>query len=182
MKLIGITGKAGSGKDTVADYLVREHGFIKYSLAAPLKAMLKAIGVPCETQEEKAAINPIFGVTNRYMAQSLGTEWMRECIAQDGWLRLARRFIDTQRELSRLSEDGTPGGVVVADIRYDNEAQMIRSMGGTIWRIERGSADIAGAHVSEAGIDPALVDRWIHNTHTINDLIYKVSFHLSNNQ
>lgn len=174
MRLIGITGKAGSGKDTAADYLVREHGYRKYALAGPLKAMLRAIDVPCDTQEEKAAINPVFGVTNRYLAQSLGTEWMRECVAEDGWLRLARQYIETQRELSRLSEDGSPRGVVVADIRYDNEAEMIKKMGGTILKINRRTEDIAGSHVSETGISPIYID-WVYdNDKSVDALFFAV--------
>jgi hypothetical protein len=37
MNIIGIVGKAGSGKDTVADILVRDHGFCKIALADPMK-------------------------------------------------------------------------------------------------------------------------------------------------
>jgi hypothetical protein len=41
MKLIGIVGKAGSGKDTIADLLVRDHGFVKIALADPIKRCLR---------------------------------------------------------------------------------------------------------------------------------------------
>ena len=43
MIILGISGKAGSGKDTVCDYLARQHGFHKVSLAAPLKSMVSAV-------------------------------------------------------------------------------------------------------------------------------------------
>jgi hypothetical protein len=41
--IIGISGQAGSGKDTVADYLVKEHGFVSIALADPMKRMLMEV-------------------------------------------------------------------------------------------------------------------------------------------
>lgn len=159
--LIGITGRAGSGKDTVADHLMRVHNFGKYSMAQPLKEMLKVIGVPCDTQEEKAATNPVFGVTNRYLAQTLGTEWMRNCIAEDGWIRLAEKEI---REWC--------GSLVIPDIRYNNEAEMIIDHGGLILQINRPyQENIAGSHVSESGIIPEYVSYIVNNDGTIPQLL-----------
>lgn len=162
MKLIGITGNAGSGKDMLADYLVTHRGFRKYAMAGPLKAMLRAIGVFTDTQEQKAAINPVFGVTNRHLAQTLGTEWMRDQVCADGWIRIAEAEIDTQRAISALSADNYPHGIVVSDIRYDNEAKMILDQGGIVIRIHRPGAEGDG-HVSEAGISEHLVSRTLVN-------------------
>ena len=41
--ILGICGRAGSGKDTVADILVRDHGFVKIAIADPLKRVLKDV-------------------------------------------------------------------------------------------------------------------------------------------
>lgn len=43
MNLIGMCGAAGSGKDTVADILVRDHGFVKIALADPMKRFCKEV-------------------------------------------------------------------------------------------------------------------------------------------
>jgi hypothetical protein len=41
--LVGISGVAGSGKDTVADILVRDHRFVKVALADPLKRLARDV-------------------------------------------------------------------------------------------------------------------------------------------
>ena len=88
MKLIGICGKARSGKDTAADYIVEECGFNKYSMADPIRSMLDSIGVDPSFNKE----DPVdrFGKSPRQMMQTLGTEWMRNTVNEDGWLNLAK--------------------------------------------------------------------------------------------
>lgn len=150
MKIIGLTGKAGVGKDTVADYLVANHGFRKYSLAGPLKEMLKVIGVDCDNRETKELPHHVFGVSPRRMAQTLGTEWMRDCVATDGWLRLADQHIKTTMELENLADVPSVKGIVFSDVRFENEADFIRQR-GTLVHVMRDVAAVE-AHPSEAGI------------------------------
>jgi hypothetical protein len=56
--------------------------------------------------------------------------------------------------------------VVIADVRFPNEAEWIRAQGGEVWRIVREPATQAAAHASEQGIPPELIDRTIDNTGT----------------
>lgn len=145
MKLIGLTGKAGVGKDTVADYLVANYGFVKYSLADPIKDMLEVIGVDCRTRETKEVPHPVFGVSPRRMAQTLGTEWGRMCIRDDLWLKAAEQFLVPAQMHSRVK------GVVIPDIRFENEATWLRSQGGKLWHVCR-DVPAVEAHASEAGV------------------------------
>jgi hypothetical protein len=165
MKIIGLTGKAGVGKDTVADYLVKNHGFRKYSLAGPLKEMLKVIGVECDNRETKELPHPIFGVSPRRMAQTLGTEWMRNCVAADGWLRLADQFVRTTIELNNLEDVPSIQGIVFSDVRFENEAEFIRPR-GTLVHVMRNTEAVA-AHSSEAGVEFKDCDRCLLNDKTI---------------
>jgi hypothetical protein len=153
MQIIGLAGKARSGKNTVADYLTTTYGFEQVALAGPIKAMLWAgLGLPeCEFQatEQKEEIIPWYGVSYRRLAQTLGTEWGR---AQnpDLWLIIARR------EIEGLRDQGCPG-VAITDVRFDNEAEMIRRIGGQVWHIRRDAASKAlpeatQAHASEQGV------------------------------
>jgi hypothetical protein len=165
MRIIGLTGKAGVGKDTVADYLVANHGFRKFSLAGPLKEMLKVIGVDCDNRETKETPHPVFGVSPRRMAQTLGTEWMRNCVAADGWLRIAEQNIATVRALNSYEDVPSVTGIVFSDVRFENEAEFIRKQ-GTVIHVMRDVAAVA-AHASEAGVPLLDCDRCLLNDKTI---------------
>lgn len=141
MTLIGIAGKAGSGKDTVAGYLCNAYGFVRYGLADPIKQMLDVIGVDCRNPDTKELVDPVFMASPRRMAQTLGTEWGRHLVHPDIWLIVAGRFVDAVRR-----------PVVISDVRFENEAAWIRARGGHVWHLLRSSAAPVEAHVSEVGV------------------------------
>src|SRR4051812_4381489 len=118
MKYIGINGKARSGKDTIAKYIVGHYeGVVQYQLAAPLKNALSAMfGIPMETWEDgnwKDKVIDSIGVTPRRLMQTLGTEW-RELIHRDLWLILA------EQRLSMAKQFGIHT-VVITDVRFPHE-------------------------------------------------------------
>lgn len=169
MKLIGLTGKAGAGKDTVADYLVEMHRFKKISLADPIKRMLDVIGVDCRTRETKEVLHPIYGASPRRMAQTLGTEWGRELICQNIWLLYAEQVIN-EALAEKLLFQHRYAGVVVSDIRFENEAAWLRSQGGALWHIRRDDIQAVEAHSSEDGVAFMQTDETIYNYGTIEYL------------
>jgi len=138
--IIGLAGKAGSGKDTVADYLVANYGFEKISFAKPLKDMLSAAGFPEPTNrdDKEKPING-FNFSWRYMAQTLGTEWGRNCLGQDIWVQIAMRNLDTNKNY------------VFSDVRFENEADAIRKAGGIVIHLLGRKSDLGsnGEHISE---------------------------------
>lgn len=172
MKLIGITGKAGTGKDTIANYLVRRYRFRRVALADPIKRGLDAIfdfsSDDWDDREWKEAILPAFGVSPRRLAQTLGTEWGRREIADDIWLKLAEIAVDSYRR-SRY-----PHGIVIPDIRFDNEATWIRNQGGQLWHISRPGAGLVEAHSSEDGVAVLPPDRLIRNGGSLEALYSRV--------
>lgn len=175
MKLIGITGKAGSGKDTAADYLATL-GYSKYSMAGPLKAMLRVIGVDCDDRDTKELPHPVFGVSPRHMAQTLGTEWMRDKVAQDGWIRIAQqRWVDAQYYAAE-SQPGRFPGLVIPDIRFPDEAAWLRKAGGTLIHIYRPDAVAVKDHISEKGVPYLLgIDHGVVNGATVAELHRKIA-------
>lgn len=85
--VIGLTGAAGSGKDTAADILCKTHRFIKLSFADPLYDMVSiATRTPVDLLHErecKEATIKSIGASSRKLLQTLGTEWGREIIDKD---------------------------------------------------------------------------------------------------
>ena len=168
--LIGITGKAGSGKDTFAKYFIEQLGFERYGFADPIKRMIEAgfnlsPGIWEDRQAKETDIQWL-GRSPRFLAQVLGTEWGRGLIHNSLWLLLA------EQKLLRA------GDIVIPDVRFDNEAQWILAKGGAVYEITRDKSmrvDNVG-HVSENGISPDLITQTVHNFGTIADLHRKAQF------
>ncbi|WP_454735439.1 deoxynucleotide monophosphate kinase family protein [Cupriavidus necator] len=151
LPLIGITGKAGVGKDTAGAYLDMAHGFSRYAFAKPIKDMLGSLGLHEEffsDREVKEAVIPAYGCSYRHLAQTLGTEWGRS-IHPEFWLQLAKLRYAT------VNRSGESYGMVVTDVRFENEAQWIREEGGVVVHIHGRETTVEGAaakHVSENGV------------------------------
>ena len=171
-KIIGIYSPAPqSGKSTVAEFL-KQKGYTVVPFAETLKEMLvpmlEALGYDkagaCYlTHEAKEIIVGDAGVSVRHMLQTLGTEYGRTCIHPDIWVRCwkgrAQRF----------------DAVVADDVRFPNEAKMIKLLGGEMWRVDRPDAVRTFDHASEGSLDTYHeFDRHITNEGTIDDLISKL--------
>ncbi len=166
--LLGITGKAGSGKDTFAKYFIEQHDFTRYAFAGPIKRMIEAgFGLTpdiWDDREKKEQEIEWLGRSPRYLAQTIGTEWGRELVHADLWLLLA--------EQARCRHDN----LIITDVRFDNEAQWIKEHGGHVVSIEaRGMAVDNQKHASEGGVHPAYIDITVRNTGTIEHLHTKAS-------
>lgn len=160
--LIGIAGRARSGKDTVANFIIAAIGGYRYSFADPIRAMLAPLGVDMNDpywQARKEDIIPALGVSPRRMMQTLGTEWGRNLINPDLWIVLAHQ---------RLLQNGP--GMVISDVRFENEAAWIRKHGGRIIHVIRPDAKAIEAHASEDGIEVQDTDAQLFNNGTLEEL------------
>ena len=160
--LIGIAGRARSGKDTVANFIVAAIGGYRYSFADPIRTMLAPLGVDMNDpywQARKEDVIPALGVSPRRMMQTLGTEWGRNLINPDLWLVMAHQ---------RLLRNGP--GMVISDVRFENEAAWIRKHGGRIIHVIRPEAKAVEAHASEDGIEMLDTDAQLFNSGTLEEL------------
>jgi len=140
--IIGLTGPAGSGKDTAAAYMERRYSFLPIAFASPLKRALAAMGFEEPFNRDlKEATLPDFDFSYRKAAQTLGTEWGRS-LDPNLWVKLAMRQIKE------------PKPYVFTDVRFDNEAEIIRAAGGRIWHVIGRKADLGdrASHASENGV------------------------------
>jgi hypothetical protein len=125
---------------------MNEFGFVRVKFADPLKnmlrTMLRGMGHIDEDVERmiegdlKEVEIPELGVTPRYLMITLGTEWGRNTVREDIWIRLWRAAAEMHEN------------VVADDVRFPNEVEAIRAFGGQLWRIERPGL-VRGLHVSE---------------------------------
>jgi len=162
--LIGLGYKARTGKDEAARRLVERHGFIRLAFADALKAGCKAIFSLTDEQlhgDAKDEIDDFWGTTPRDILQRTGTECMRRGFGEGVWIKALERRLRGVRD------------AVVADVRFPNEAEAIKSWGGFLVRVDRPFAPRIGtsAHASETALDG--YEGWdfgVKNNGTVDDL------------
>lgn len=171
MKIIGLTGLPRSGKDTFAERLVEHHSYVRRAFATPLKAAA-AILLGREMWEmegregfDRDAILPEWGFSTREFLQKFGTECLRNQIRQDFWVQHMRNELD-------MAARGDYS-VVITDVRFDNEAALVRELGGNVVEIRRPGL-VGSNHASDKGVCP---DAVVNNDLGIVDLWAEADAH-----
>lgn len=166
--LIGLIGKAGSGKSTVANLLFESHGYAILPFAHPLKSMLVTMGLTWDDVLEphlKEKSHPLLsGQTPRQCMQSLG-QWGRD-IHVDHWVQMWERAVQKRRGLTLNAR------LVADDVRHQNEVVAVKRNRGVIIRIERPDAATTAfsEHISETELGSYPADFVLLNAGSIADL------------
>jgi hypothetical protein len=180
--LIGLVGLIGSGKDTVAEKLVEEHGYIRDSFARSLKDAVSSMfnwdrelleGNTSESRKWREQPDAFWSekmgkeITPRWILQYFGTEVMRGKVYDGIWV---------DSVIGRYKGENT----VISDTRFINEIKTIKAHGGKIVCVKRGELPTQkemqekGAHKSEWDWLDSEFDYIINNTGTLEDLYKKV--------
>lgn len=176
MKLIGIAGRAGHGKDTIRDMICGFTGAHGMAFADPMRDMIRPLLAMAGAEQYmtdralKEAPIPGLGVSYRQMMQRLGTEWGRG-LDEALWVGVAGRRIDMLRGVAPM--------VVISDVRFQNEADWIRARGGQVWRVVRPGVPNVADHASERWADQMTPDVEIINGGTLAALQQTVGFALA---
>ena len=158
--IIGLVRQKGAGKDTVADYLVREHGFTKLAFADPVKKVCEAmfaldsIYFHCPLLKEQ--VIPAWGMSPREMMQKVGTDIVRTQMGDRFWIKHMQVRIDS------LPPDTK---IVISDVRFVNEAEFIHSLPDShLVRVQLQSRvrDVDN-HISETEQSNIMTNHVIHN-------------------
>ena len=144
-RLIAICGFAGSGKDTIANYLITRHNYEKLSFAGVLKDATAAIfgwdraaleGDTPKGREWRETEDVWWsqqlqmpGLTPRRVLQVVGTDMFRERFHDDIWVAAV------ERRITNMGPSSSP--IVITDCRFPNEMDMIRRLGGVVWSVDR---------------------------------------------
>lgn len=208
-QIIGICGFIGSGKDTVADYLVNFHGYRRESFANSLKDAVSQVfcwdrelleGRTKESREWRETADEWWSnrlgmqITPRWVLQVWGTEVCRKGFHNDIWVA------SLENRLRQTKDD-----VVITDCRFPNEIKALKAVGGHVIRIKRGpepkwydsainynagkrrigwalgreELEKAGVHASEYSWVGSKFDQVIANDGTIDDLYTQVQDFIS---
>ena len=160
--LIGLAGRAGAGKDTVAG-IIREEAALAgqrtavASFADPLYRAISAItGIPVAMLRDRTFKEDTIdwlGKSPRQLLQTLGTEWGRNMMGENFWVEIFRNAAEQYDT------------VVVSDVRFPNEVDVItEDMGGVVYRVVKANSGSNDQHLSEAGIDNLQVTGEVLNT------------------
>ncbi len=196
--IIGMCGLIGTGKDTVADILVNSYHFKKISFADKLKDGVATVfswdrdmleGTTDESRAWREQKDEFWSsetnehITPRLVLQMFGTDCMRNGFYNGIWVSLVKQQILQNPEQN----------FVIPDVRFENEAVMIKEVGGEVWRICRGQDPQWFTQYLTNNIKPVNIHesewRWakldfdcvIKNNDTIKDLKNQVSNHLASN-
>ena len=172
--IIGLTGYAQSGKDTVAKILVDNYGYTRVAFADKIREFLYDMN----PMVDNVAFEPIFlrdrvdrdgwevAKKNPHIRRTLQTAGVaaRKIFGEDFWVNEVFKNIDPA------------DNIVITDVRFTNEAEAIKlitkltGLDSQVWRIKRVGVEAVNAHVSESQMDDYKVDQIFTNNGTIEDL------------
>jgi hypothetical protein len=171
--VIGVSGYARSGKDTIAEHL-NTLGYVRGSFADAIREAVYKLDpfITDPSLEEPTKLSHIVDVLGwesakaltevRRLLQVFGTEVGRDMFGDNIWIDY---LFDTL-------PDGAK--VVIPDVRYPNEAKAIESMRGKVWRVEREGIKAINSHISDSALDDYPFSDILLNDGTVQDLYEKV--------
>jgi hypothetical protein len=153
VEIIGLSGKAGTGKDFVARNILRPLGYQNVAYAWPLKLAAMQNGF---TYEEAFITKP---PRVRQWLQEHGTK-MRDTVSPTYWVDQLEQLITV------LNREGGIEKFVITDVRFYNEFTHVHQLGGKLVRLEHGDrpyplqGTAAAEHVSECDLDKLNTNMW----------------------
>lgn len=171
--IIGLTGYAQSGKDTVAKVLVEKHGFKRIAFADKIRELVYETDPMIKGDYHLKVMVDAYGwdvikqtPEVRRMLQNIGMA-ARTVFGDLFWVTQALKQV-------RFTENW-----VITDVRFKNEADMIKTYDDSqIWRIKRHGVEAVNNHISETEMETYKVDQILQNRGTLEELEELVSSRL----
>lgn len=155
MALIGVTGYARSGKTSVG-MVLESMGWERRAFADPIKAIAYESNMTVRRLVDLNGWEKAKKLADiRQYLQDLGLS-ARKHLGEDVWIRAALKDL--------------PEKCVITDVRFPNEVEAIRGLGGQIVKVIRPGVKPANGHISETGVDKLPWDHLLSNGGTLDDL------------
>lgn len=179
--IIGLSGYAQSGKDTLAKFLIEDYGFTRFAFADALRDTVYALNpvVRFEARvsydddpgEQMVRVQDIVDTVGweqaktsqpeiRRLLQAMGTEAGRKILGESIWVDTVFRQVQ-ERGLDK---------VVITDCRFPNEAEAVKAQGGFVVRINRPGVRPVNNHPSEVSLDEWGFDYVVPNNDGLEEL------------
>jgi hypothetical protein len=163
--IIGLSGYARSGKDEVAKILVEDYGYKRVAFADKIRDLLLETNPQVKDGFRVESVVGAYGWDQakvlfpeiRNLLQRLGVG-ARNIFGDEFWIGQVFQSMDTT------------SNYVITDVRFENEAMMLKLMGGQLWRIKRPGVEPVNNHVSESDLDGYKVDKILKNEGTLEEL------------
>ena len=163
--IIGLSGYAQSGKDATANLLCLNYEYERRAFADPIRHAMYRLNPIIQGKTHLAELIDDYGwdvikqnPEARRLLQVFGTEVGRKMFGDNFWIKTALKdLVGTER-------------IVISDVRYPNEADAIKQLGGTVWRINRKNHSAVNGHPSEHAMDNYMFSHVIYNDGTLDDL------------
>jgi len=169
-RLIGLSGFAQTGKDAAANIL-KDHGYTRIAFADPIREAMYLLD-PIVRSDNRGRTFGLREVIDdigwddakttipevRRLLQVYGTEVGRETMGKNVWVNLAKKKIHPN------------GKYVITDVRFPDEVDAIRELGGSLIKIIRPGFEPVNAHISDAGLPDHWFDRVLVNDGSLADL------------
>jgi hypothetical protein len=159
-KIIGITGKKYSGKDTLGSYFVEKHNYVQIAYADALKDAVKCIFDFDDEQlygSKKEEIDEFWKITPRQVLQFVGTDLFRNNmknliphIDNNIWIYVVKR------KILNIMKKNPDVCFVITDARFQNEINMVKELGGIVIKVTRDNINNNDSHESESLIQKTI--------------------------
>jgi len=178
--LIGVCGKARSGKDEFTNILRIEYKYIQYFFAKPVKDACKVIFDLTDEQlygDLKEVIDERWNITPREMLQTFGTEIMqyefgnklpafKDKIYRSFWVEKFKNWYNANKDMN----------IVISDVRFEHELKALRELNAVIVKVDASKRIVStDSHVSENELNDIEPDYIIDNNESLDDLHANVS-------
>ena len=167
--IIGLSGYARSGKDTVANLLVLNYSFKRLAFADAIKDAVLLLNPILDNGRRVSDVVNDYGwevakanIEVRRLLQVMGTEVGRKLIDEYIWIDKVFNQIEPDKRF------------VITDVRFPVEANMIQSIEGKVWRVNRHNHSAVNTHISERAMDNFMFDHVVYNDGTLDELSNEV--------